>query len=208
MKGCFIAFEGPEGAGKSTQIRHLAERLKTAGVMPVVSREPGGTSAGDAIREVILDPQLTMTPLTEFLLYSASRAEHVREVIGPALEANKVVISDRFAGASVAYQGHGRGVPLAFIHDLTNQISDYLPDITVLLDIDVELGLDRIATRGQLDRLEQADLSFHKRVRQGFLTQAKNNSSWLIFEANQAEDELSDKLYDALYPRICAKLEL
>ncbi|MEM6431908.1 MAG: dTMP kinase [Deinococcota bacterium] len=208
MAGCFIAFEGPEGAGKSTQIQHLTRRLKAAGIAPIVSREPGGTPAGNAIREVILDPQLTMTPLTEFLLYSASRAEHVHELITPALEANKVVISDRFAGASIAYQGYGRGVPLSFITDLTTDISKHMPDITVLLDIDVELGLSRIAKRGQLDRLEQADLSFHKQVRQGFLTQAKNNPSWLIFDANQTEDELSDKLYDALYPRICAKLEL
>jgi dTMP kinase len=208
MAGCFIAFEGPEGAGKSTQIQHLSQSLRSAGIDPVMSREPGGTPAGDAIRAVILDPQLTMTPLTEFLLYSASRAEHVYEVIEPALNANKVVISDRFAGASVAYQGHGRGVPLTFINDLTAQISDHMPDITVLLDIDVELGLERITKRGQLDRLEQADLSFHKRVRQGFLTQADSNPTWLIFDANQPEDELSDKLYETLYPQICAKLEL
>jgi len=143
--GYFIAFEGPEGAGKSTQIRHLARQLEQDGIPLITSREPGGTPAGDAIREVILDPKLSMTPLTEFLLYSASRAEHVDTVIAPALAQNNVVITDRFAGASLAYQGYGRGVALEFIHNLTDTITTRLPDLTILLDIDVRVGLNRIA---------------------------------------------------------------
>ena len=107
--GTFIVFEGPEGAGKTTQIARLAERLRARGLEPVLTREPGGTKAADAIRQVILEPTLTINPLTEFLLYSASRAQHVEEVIRPALERGQTVVSDRFSGASVAYQGYGRG---------------------------------------------------------------------------------------------------
>ena len=108
-KGFFIAFEGPEGSGKSTQIRHLAKRLEEVERDFIVTKEPGGTPAGDAVRTVLLDPSLRIDPLPEFLLYSASRAQHVEEVIKPALNAGKLVVSDRFAGASVAYQGYGRG---------------------------------------------------------------------------------------------------
>ena len=203
--GYFIAFEGPEGAGKSTQIKHLAGRLEQDGIPLITSREPGGTPAGDAIRQVLLDPNLTMTPLTEFLLYSASRAEHVDTVIAAALEQNKVVITDRFAGASLAYQGYGRGVALEFIHNLTQTITKRLPDVTILLDIDVQVGLNRIAKRGQLDRLEQADITFHKRVRQGFLEQARA-PNWLTFAANQAEDVLAEQIYNAVSTRLYAKL--
>lgn len=203
--GYFIAFEGPEGAGKSTQITHLARQLEQDGIPLITSREPGGTQTGDAIRQVLLNPELTMTPLTEFLLYSASRAEHVDTVIAPALAQNNVVITDRFAGASVAYQGYGRGVSLSLIHQLTQTITTRPPDLTVLLDIDVQKGLDRIAKRGQLDRLEQADITFHEQVRQGFLEQARA-PNWLTFNADQAEASLAAQIYDAVSRRLYAKL--
>lgn len=206
MAGYFIAFEGPEGAGKSTQIGHLKTRLEQDGIPLISSREPGGTQTGDAIRQVLLNPELTMTPLTEFLLYSASRAEHVDTVIAPALAQNKVVISDRFAGASLAYQGYGRGVALTFIQELTHSITTRLPDLTILLDIDVHKGLNRIAQRGQLDRLEQADISFHERVRQGFLEQARA-PNWLTFAADQDEHALAEQIYNAVTARVCAKLK-
>jgi energy-coupling factor transporter ATP-binding protein EcfA2 len=119
----FIVFEGPEGAGKSTQIKHLVNALREQSLEVVQTREPGGTPAADAIRKVILDPTLTISPLTEFLLYSASRAQHVEEVIKPALEHCKVVICDRFFGASVAYQGYGRGLELEFIYSLTEKVT-------------------------------------------------------------------------------------
>ena len=203
--GYFIAFEGPEGAGKSTQITHLASKLEQDGIPLITSREPGGTPTGDAIRQVLLDPDLTMTPLTEFLLYSASRAEHVDTVIAPALAQNKLVITDRFAGASLAYQGYGRGVALAFIQELTQSITTRLPDLTILLDIDARAGLNRIAQRGQLDRLEQADITFHERVRQGFLEQA-HAPDWLTFDADQTEETLATQIYDAVSTRLYAKL--
>ncbi len=196
QKPYFIVFEGPEGAGKSTQIKHLKAKLELFNKAVVVTREPGGTPAADAIRTVILDPSLEINPLSEFLLYSASRAQHVAEVIKPALEQNKIVISDRFSGASVAYQGYGRGLDLNFIHDLNQRATQgIVPDLVLLLDIDPEEGLKRVANRGQKDRLELADLSFHKKVRAGFLEQAKTNASWLVLNAAQAETSLADRIW-------------
>jgi dTMP kinase len=195
----FIVFEGPEGAGKSTQIKRLETALREHGVEPVMTREPGGTGASDAIRKVILDPLLTINALTEFLLYSASRAQHVDEVIKPALEQNKVVISDRFFGASVAYQGYGRGLELDFIYDLTGRVTQGIePDLVLLLDLDPQVGLERIASRGQKDRLELADLSFHQRVRQGFLEQAKANGHWRIIDASQSQDDVAKEIWQVV----------
>jgi dTMP kinase len=192
----FIVFEGPEGAGKSTQIKTLEQRLHNHGITPVMTREPGGTPASDAIRKVILDPDLHINPLTEFLLYSASRAQHVDEVIKPHLENNRIVISDRFFGASVAYQGYGRGLDLDFIYDLTKRVTQGItPDVVLLLDLDPKIGLERIAARGQKDRLELADISFHQKVRQGFLEQAKTHSNWHIIDASQTQDKVSEQIW-------------
>ena len=192
----FIVFEGPEGAGKTTQIARLAARLREQEIDLVLTREPGGTPAADAVRSVILDPDLTIDPLPEFLLYSASRAQHVAEVIVPALEENKTVISDRFAGASVAYQGYGRGLELDFVHTLTERVTQGIkPDLVLLLDLDPAVGLERVAQRGQKDRLERADLAFHRRVREGFLEQAKANDTWAIFDATQSETDLAAALW-------------
>ena len=147
--GFFIAFEGPEGAGKTTQIRYLEEKLTDCGTKSLITREPGGTPAADAIRRVVLEPTFTIGPLAEFLLYSASRAQHVDEVIKPALHRGELVISDRFAGASVAYQGYGRGLELPFIKSLTERVTGGLrPDLTLLLDLEPEAGLARVAGRG------------------------------------------------------------
>jgi dTMP kinase len=198
----FIVFEGPEGAGKSTQIKHLVTRLNETFEV-VQTREPGGTPAADAIRKVILDPALTISPLTEFLLYSASRAQHVEEVIKLALGQNKVVVCDRFFGASVAYQGYGRGLELNFIYDLTKRVTQGItPDLVLLLDIDPQAGLERIAQRGQKDRLELADISFHRKVREGFLAQARESPNWVIINAQQDEDRVREEIWQAVQNRL------
>ena len=202
-EGIFIVFEGPEGAGKTTQIARLAARLREQEIDLVLTREPGGTPAADAVRSVILDPALTIDPLPEFLLYSASRAQHVAEVIAPALELGKTILSDRFFGASVAYQGYGRRLELDFIHDLTERVTQGIkPDLVLLLDLDPAVGLERVAKRGQRDRLERADLAFHQRVRGGFLEQAKTSDTWTVFDATQSEAALADALWETVQERL------
>lgn len=199
---CFIVFEGPEGAGKSTQVVRLAGRLRRAGLRATVTREPGGTPTGDAIRELVLHADVEIDPLVEFLLYSASRAQHVREVIRPALERGEVVLSDRFAGASVAYQGYGRGLDLDFVRDLNRRATDGLsPDLTVLLDLDPAEGLRRVAGRGSEDRLEREDLAFHRRVRDGFLELARHDPSWLVLDASGPADTIADAVWTAAAKR-------
>jgi len=198
-KGLFVVIEGPEGAGKSTQIARLAERLQESGRSALLSREPGGTQTGDAIREILLDPTREITPLAEFLLYSASRAQLVEEVIAPALNAGTDVLCDRFASASVAYQGHGRGLDLALIDDLNQRATGGLtPDLTVLLDIEPVAGLARAARRSSHDRLEAAGIDFHRRVREGFLAQARGNPSWLVIDASTSPDEVAARLWNGL----------
>lgn len=186
----FIAFEGPEGAGKSTQIERLARRLGAAGVQVLCTREPGGTPSGDRIREVILDPDLEVDPLAEFLLYSASRAQLVHEVIKPALAEGRTVITDRFAGASLAYQGYGRGIDRDFIRELTGRVTGGLnPDLTLLLDVDPSVGLER------------ADLDFHGRVRSGFQTIADGDPSWIVLDASKSEDALEERIWSLVRDR-------
>lgn len=203
MSGRFIVFEGPEGAGKSTQLRLLAARLERAGMAPVVTREPGGTPTGEAIRALLLDPALAIGPLSEFLLYSASRAEHVDKLIRPALAAGRVVLCDRFVGSSVAYQGHGRGLELALIAEVSRYATGGLaPDLTLLLDLDPAEGLQRVAARGQRDRLEQADLAFHRRVRAGYLAQCRQDASWRLLDARLSEAALAELIWQQVAPLI------
>ena len=203
MRGLFIVLEGPEGSGKSTQLSHLATRLSQLGREPVITREPGGTPAGDAIRQVLLDPSLTVAPLTEFLLYSASRAQHVAAIIRPALATGRLVISDRFFGASIAYQGYGRGLELAFITELNERVTGGLkPDLTLLFDLEPQRGLGRIAARGSKDRLEQADLAFHQRVREGFLQQSQADPSWIVLDATLPQEVLAEAVWECVEARL------
>lgn len=192
-------FEGPEGAGKSTQLDMLADRMRAAGRNCVLTREPGGTPAGDAIRAVLLDPAQRIAPVTEFLLYSASRAQLVAEVISPALAAGGDVISDRFTGASVAYQGYGRGLDLGFVTTLNAQVTGGLaPDLTILLDIDPGTGLGRVAARSGLDRLEAESVAFHARVREGFVAQARSDASWLLVDGAGDRDAVGEIIWRAV----------
>lgn len=180
MMGKFITFEGIEGSGKSTQIRILADALKLRGKTVVTTREPGGTPIGEKIRQVLLNAEFkNMEPMTELLLYAAGRCQHVNEIIRPALEAGKIVLCDRYADATGAYQGAARRIDpkwLKILHQLA--AGDLQPDRTLLLDCPVETGLQRIENRqaeipGLGDRLEQEKIEFHKRVRQGYLKIAK-----------------------------------
>lgn len=193
-------FEGPEGAGKSTQIARLCERLEAAGIEPLATREPGGTPMGDRVRAVLLDPDLRVDPIAEFLLYAAGRAQHVQEVIAPALVAGRTVLSDRFAAASVAYQGHGRGLDLDWVAEVNGRaVQGCVPDRVVLLDLDPALGLARVAARGRPDRLEAADLAFHQRARAGFLAQAAADPHrWRRLDADQDVDALANAVWDAV----------
>lgn len=198
-RGRFIVIEGPDGAGKSTQLALLRERLTAGGHDALLTGEPGGTPAGEAIRGVVLDPAYEVGPLAEFLLYSAARAQHVEEVIAPALSAGRDVISDRFASASVAYQGYGRGLELDLVHQINATVVRGLkPDLTLLLDLDPAQGLERAARRAKYDRLEAEGLAFHERVRRGYLLEAGKDASWRVISANAPEAEVHEQIWAAV----------
>lgn len=173
--GRFITIEGIEGAGKSTQLDTVRRRLDEAGIGVVVTREPGGTPIGEAVRGLLLDPENRgMDPDTELLLMFAARAEHVSKVIRPALEAGRWVLSDRFTDATFAYQGGGRGVAAERIAALETWVQgDLRPDLTLLLDLPVEAGLARIAGRGHPDRFEREERAFFQRIRDNYLVRAR-----------------------------------
>lgn len=200
--GLFLAFEGPEGSGKSSQVARLVERLRSEGVDLVVTREPGGSPAGERIRDVLLDPLLRLDPLGELLLYSAARSQHVVERIAPALAAGALVLTDRFSAATVAYQGYGRALDLSFVHELNARVTlGHRPRLTLLLDIAPEVGLARVATRGAADRLERADLAFHRRVRTGFLSQAESDGErWRVIDADADEASVAAAVWEAVEP--------
>lgn len=202
--GLFITFEGPEGAGKSTQLARLAERLRAQGRTVTVTREPGGTPLGTRVREVLLDPALHMDPLPEFLLYSASRAQLVGDVIRPALSRGEVVLCDRYFDSSLAYQGAGRGLSAELLRAVTREATGGLsPDLTLLLDLDPAVGLNRAAARGQTDRLERADLAFHERVRQGFLALAgAEPERFTVLDGAGDVDEVAAQVWRAVSDRL------
>ena len=170
MKGKFISFEGIEGTGKSTQAKLLQQGLLGLGYEVILTEEPGGTLISLRIREILLSVDHTnMKPLTELLLYNAARAQHIEEVILPALNRGAVVITDRFTDSTFAYQGYGRGIDLKLLESIDRIATNGLrPDMTILLDLDVETGLKRNRRINKTDRLELEDVEFHKRVRKGY----------------------------------------
>ena len=168
-RGVLLVLEGAEGVGKSTQQRLLAERLARGGVRPVLVREPGGTPLGDAVRELVLNTRWSVEPRAEALLFMASRAQLVRDVVQPALSAGQVVVADRFFLSTYAYQIVGRGLPEAEIVNANRLATGGLvPDLTLLLDLPAEVGLKRAATRGAQDRIEDTGAEFHRRVGDAF----------------------------------------
>ena len=169
MKGKFITFEGPEGSGKSTQVRMLARYLRNRGYSVVSTREPGGTRAGELIRKILLTEQkASLFSLTEVFLYMAARSQLIKETIEPALKRGKIVLCDRFLDATIAYQGYGDGVEINLIRRLGRVATGGLkPDLTILLDLPPRKGLERV--RGKKDRMEKRPLAYHERVRKGYL---------------------------------------
>ena len=175
-KGMFITFEGPEGCGKSTHSKLISSYLKNSGYNVLHTREPGGTKLGDRIRDVLLNAKnLKISPLTEVLLFEASRFELIEEVIKPALRKGKIVISDRFNDATIVYQGYAGNVPLENIKQIESiSLQKCIPDLTILLDISAKNGLMKIHP-GKRDRMESKKISFHKKVRAGYLDLARKN---------------------------------
>jgi dTMP kinase len=195
--GLFVTFEGVEGSGKSTQVKALETHLKGRGVPTVFSREPGGTPLGEQLRGILLDPrQQGMLPLTELFLYLASRAEHVSQVVAPALERGAVVVSDRYTDASVAYQGGGRGLGWEVVEPLNRLATGGVkPDITFLLDLDPEEGLARFSGpkgRPVRDRIESEALEFHRRVRAAYIDASRREPArFVVLDARRDPDEIT-----------------
>jgi dTMP kinase len=192
----FITFEGPEGSGKTTQLVQLAAWLRAAGQDVLTTREPGGTAIGDRVRAILLDPDCgEMRAEAEVLLFSAARAQHVGQVIRPYLARGGVVLCDRYADSTLAYQGYGRGLDLATLGVITAFATGGLrPDLVVYLDIDAEAGLRRKQQHAaddasQWNRMEQETLAYHQRVRAGYLEMAAAETGrWLLVDASQAVD--------------------
>jgi dTMP kinase len=185
----FITLEGPEGSGKTSQAMALADHLRSLGFEVLHTREPGGTSIGDQIRNVLGSLEnTTMRPSTEFLLFSASRAQHVEEVIRPHLEAGGVVVCDRYFDSSLAYQGHGHGLDLEALRQITRFATGGLtPDLTLLLDLPAEDGLKRRQEGGSWNRLDAYAMDFHRRVREGYLAlAAAEPERWVRIDASPA----------------------
>jgi dTMP kinase len=194
VTGHFIAFEGGEGSGKSTQARRLAERL---GSQALFTFEPGDSPLGAEVRRLVLDsPDLEITDRAEALLMAADRAQHVVEVIQPALEAGRTVITDRFAGSSIAYQGHGRQLPAAEVEQLSRWATDGLwPDLIVLLEVSPREAEQRLARAK--DRLESAGDAFHARVHDGFLVQAMADPDrWAIIDGTASEEAVAQAIWE------------
>lgn len=192
----FIAFEGLDGAGKSTLIQSFADHLQKNGKTCVLTREPGGSALGDEIRSLLLRVKGdTPVPRAELLLYQAGRAQHVDKIIRPALQAGQWVLCDRFSASTVAFQNGGRGLPLSPIEWLNAFATENCtPDLWVLLDLDVETATKRMAGR-ELDRFERENKDFHERVRQSYLTQAAQEPQrWLVLSAAEPPEKLLEQL--------------
>lgn len=209
----FITFEGIEGCGKTTQIGRLEERLKRYEISIIRTLEPGGTRIGQSIRQVLLSSHnQTLSLLAELTLYAADRAQHIEEIIKPALDQGKWILCDRFADATVVYQGLARGIDMELIRTLNEKVTQGIqPDITFLLDCPVEIGLGRARRRNQelaqegQDRFEQENLDFHRAVRKGYLDLANENQRFVIINAALSADDVEEAIFNFLNPYIVEK---
>jgi dTMP kinase len=200
----FITFEGPDGSGKTTQILLLAQFLKAKGLPVVQTREPGGTPIGEQIRTILHDLRnKSMLPMTEVLLYSASRAQHVGQLIRLELERGQIVISDRYAESTIAYQGYGHGLDRDMLRAITMYATGGLrPDLVIYLDLDVQVGLERKQQdqqrgKGEWNRMDQQAIGFHRRVREGYIEMArKDPDRWLVIDATQPIAQIHRQIRD------------
>lgn len=202
----FITLEGPEGSGKTAHIPALADHLREHGYEVVITREPGGTPIGDEIRNTLLRlGNEAMHPTTEILLFQASRAQHVEELIRPALAEGKIVLCDRFADSTMAYQGYGHQTDLESLAQIIRFATGGLqPDLTVLLDVDIEIGLKRRSSdSGKWDRLDAMAEAFHRRVREGYLEMAAAQPErWAIVDASQPLEDVCDAVKRGVLERV------
>jgi dTMP kinase len=201
----FITLEGPEGSGKTTQIKALEEHLRSQGRDVVTTREPGGTPIGDQVRAVLTNLENTaMQPRTEILLFLAARAQLVEEVIRPQTLAGKLVISDRYADSTLAYQGYGHGYDRALLRQLLEFATGCLwPDLTLLLDVDPEIGLKRKKTGGEWNRLDAYAVAFHQRVRAGYLELAAlEPARWVVIDAARPPEDVQKAIRRAVEEKI------
>lgn len=210
-RGKFIVVEGIEGSGKSTQLRMLASRIRESNLPCVVTREPGGTTLADRVRSILLDPhEEGMDPLSELFLYSASRRQHVVEVVQPALESGVLLLSDRFTDATLAYQGYGRTLPLDMLRSINRWATGGIePDLTVIFDLDELAGLERARERNESaglhaeSRLEGEDLKFHRRVREGYLAIAESEPErCAVIDASGSPEEVFERLTATIVARL------
>ncbi len=208
-RGCFITIEGIEGVGKSTNMRFVRDCLERAGHDVVVTRQPGGTPLAEDIRDIVLRTAMELPALTEMLLMFAARSVTVDTVIRPAVEAGRWVLCDRFTDATLAYQGHGRGVDAGAIRAVADVVhGDLWPDLTLLLDAPVETGLRRAADRSEPDRFEREELAFFERVRNGYLELARAEPDRIeVIDASQPLSRVESDL-SAVLARFLERIEL
>lgn len=202
----FITLEGPEGSGKTSQLPALAHYLRDAGYEVLVTREPGGTAVGDQIREVLMSlKNVAIVPRTEILLFLAARAQHVDSLIRPALEAGKLVLCDRFSDSTLAYQGYGHKTDLETLRSLLSfSTGGLIPDLTLLLDLPVEIGFERKRDNSvEWNRLDAYDQAFHERVRQGYLDlAAAEPARWIVIDATKSKNEVQLAMRTAIINRL------
>ena len=201
----FITFEGPEGSGKTTQVPILKRFLESYGIAVTATREPGGTSIGDQIREVLLSNKNTeMHPRSEILLFQASRAQLVEQVISPRISRGEVVLCDRYADSTIAYQGYGHQIDLVQLSAIVNFATGGLkPDLSILLDLDVEVGLQRRQDDGDVNRLDKFVIEFHERVRAGYHKLVSlEPERWVVIDANQSQNEVQRNIQQVVVDRL------
>ncbi len=196
MSGLLITFEGPDGSGKTTQIRRLADHCRSRGFSVVQTREPGGTPISEKIRSLILDVESAgMSDVTEALLYAASRAQHVSQVIRPALERGDIVLCDRFVDSSIAYQGYGRGLGSGVAEINAFAVQGLEPDLTFFLDLEPDQGLKRIRAKSSFDRIEKETADFHRKVYEGYCAlRMQNAHRYKVMDGALDEEELAVRI--------------